>query len=144
MSQKATECLSAKQVSAIEALAGGCTVVDAARASDVRRETIHRWLRKDHEFQGALNRVRRSMQRAIDDRLRSAAVGAANNVAKAVESGDLATSLVVLRGLGALSGKAPQIGAEDAAVLAERAVQAERDRRYMVAVLKNSSDCSRA
>ena len=52
--------LSPQQVLAIEQLAVGATVVSAAEAAGISRETVHRWNREDWAFQAAVNRARRA------------------------------------------------------------------------------------
>ena len=47
-------------VKPVEQLAVGATVVSAAEAAGISRETVHRWNREDWAFQAAVNRARRA------------------------------------------------------------------------------------
>ena len=107
------EPLSRKQLVAIEALAQGLTVVEAAKRAKVGRETVHRWVREDFDFLAALNQTRLDQRRSVEDRLRSTSIKAADNVARAVDEGDLRASLAVLKGTGALAGKTPGVRSEN-------------------------------
>ena len=105
--------LSPQQVLAIEQLAVGATVVSAAEAAGVSRETVHRWNREDWAFQAAVNRARRDLQEAVERRLLAVAEKAMSNVSDAVDEGNLSASLSVLKGLGVLNGVAPRLGSDD-------------------------------
>ncbi|NNF28952.1 MAG: hypothetical protein HKN73_17130 [Gemmatimonadetes bacterium] len=139
MQQNATE-LSPQQFAVLELLVGGATVTDAAKHSGVSRSTIHRWLKNDFAFQAELNRTRNGLQEATLRTLLSVAHRAAQNVAEAIEGGDLSVSLKILKGIGALSGAPPRVGADDADVLREeteidRATeQVDREMRRMLAL----------
>jgi DNA-binding LacI/PurR family transcriptional regulator len=91
----------------------GATVSAAAEAAGVSRETVHRWLRNDWQFRASLNRARRELQESVNARLLACSHKAADNIAQAIESGDVRLSLVILRGLGALSGNPPTLGTDD-------------------------------
>ena len=41
------------------------TVTAALAAAGVDRTTVHRWLREDHAFQAAWNRIRREQEREV-------------------------------------------------------------------------------
>lgn len=126
MTQNATG-LAPEQLIALERLLAGETVTAAAKQAGVSRETVHRWLRKDFGFQAAYNQGRRELTQAIDARLLAVGHRAAENVARAVDEGDLKASLAVLRGLGTLAGKEPVSGPEDAEVLREEVEIAEKE-----------------
>ena len=49
--------LSPSQLVAVEQLAVGATVIRAAEAAGVGRETVHRWSRENLAFQAAVNGV---------------------------------------------------------------------------------------
>jgi transposase-like protein len=48
------ETLSSQQIEIIEALAGGCSISDAAQRTGVHRNTIHNWRRTNQAFREAL------------------------------------------------------------------------------------------
>ena len=128
MPQNATE-LTPQQILAVAQLTIGATVVSAAQAAGVSRETVHRWSREDWTFQAAVNRARRDLQEAVKRRLLVVAEKAMSNVADAVDKGNLSASLSVLKGLGVFNGVAPRLGSDDPDVLAEEATLRERETR---------------
>ena len=121
--------LSTKQSRVLNALLLGSTVSSAAESGGVDRSTVYRWLKDDFVFQAELNRRRRDLCHAIERSLLATAVTAAETLRNAVEAGDVATSLQVLRGTGVLSGKTPPLGPEDPEVLRDEAsiARAEAD-----------------
>lgn len=139
MKQNATK-LTRKQLTVLEQLVSGATITHAAKTTKVSRSTIHRWLKDDFDFQAELNRRRGELQEAIHGTLRSVAHRAAQNVAEAVEGGDVSVSLKVLKGIGALSGEAPRPVTDDAEVLREEAEidraeqQSDREIRRLLAI----------
>ena len=120
-----------RQLPALESLLAGCSVLEAAEAAGVSRETVHRWKREDWAFQAALNRGQRDIQEAIRGRLLAAAGTATTNVAGAIEDGDLRSSITLLKGLGSLSGQLPPIGSDDPEVVREEAYIAEKTEKLM-------------
>ena len=120
MQQNGTD-LKPVQLATVEKLMTGSSVTDAAKAANVSRGTIHRWLSEDFKFQAELSRRRRDLQMVVDSSLLAIAHRATEVVAAAVESGDVTASIRVLKGIGALSGNAPRIGAEDPKTLREKA-----------------------
>ena len=130
MPQNETGSLDPQQVAALGCLLTGNTVTEAARSSGVSRETVHRWLREDFEFQAAYNRGRFELMQAIGTHLLATAHRAAANVAKAIEEGDLRASLAVLRGLGSLAGKGPVCGTDDPQVLREESEIAKKESQF--------------
>ena len=136
MPQKTTsvpneERLKPQQLSALESLLAGCTVSEAAEGAGCSRESVHRWKRDDWAFQAALNRAQRELMQAIRGRLLAAARTAATNVGSAIENGDLKTSLTLLKGLGALSGRVRAIGSDDPDVVREEAYIAKETGKLM-------------
>jgi hypothetical protein len=120
--------LTVPQSKALAALLCGKTITRAAEKADVDRTTVHRWLRKDWDFQAALNRGRRELQSAIEARLLHVALEAAETVSRAVQERDVRTALAVLKGLGVLSGYPPQIREDDSDRLREEAdLQAQEE-----------------
>ncbi|HEY2775929.1 MAG TPA: hypothetical protein VGK20_17945 [Candidatus Binatia bacterium] len=131
--------LSQQKTTALEAIVMGSTVTDAARAAGVSRETVHRWLRDDYEFQAERNAAVRELRTAASARMERAAAAAAEVVLKAVENGNVAVALKVLEGFGRLAGQAPAaVGPSSARELCaqdEAAVRAaERQRRRQEAM----------
>ena len=118
--------LSPSQLVAVEQLAVGATVIRAAEAAGVGRETVHRWSRENLAFQAAVNGARRELQDAVNRRLLAVAERAMTNVAEAVEHGNLSASLSVLKGLGVFGGGLPTVGSDDPNVLAEQATMREQ------------------
>ncbi len=118
--------LTASQLAAVAQLAQGATVIRAAEAAGVCRETVHRWSRENLDFRAALNGARRELQDALNRRLLAVAERAMTNVAEAVEHGDLRASLSVLKGLGVFGGHLPNVGSDDPKVLAEEEAVTEQ------------------
>lgn len=121
MPQVATECLNPQQERAVELLLTGMTVTAVAATIGVSRETVHRWLRENFRFIAAVNRGKRELSNAASARLLAAWNKAAENVATAVENGDLKASLLVLRTFGTAFGVNSSIGSDDPEKLADDA-----------------------
>ena len=132
--------LSSQQLLAVEQLTIGATVVCAAKAAGVSRETVHRWSRKDWMFQAAVNRARRDLQEAVERRLLVVAERAMSNVADAVDKGNLSASLSVLKGLGVLNGVSPSLGSEDPGQLAAEAELRDHETRTALVMGHWSAD----
>ena len=92
MAQNATECLTAQQERAVVLLLTGATVAAVAASIGVSRETVHRWLRDNFNFIAAVNRGKRELREATFSRLLGVWHRAVDNVAMAVEKGDLKAS----------------------------------------------------
>ena len=125
-SHYATESLTPQQLQALDLLLSGLTVTAVALNVRVSRETVHRWLRDDCGFIAAVNRGKQELHEAAQSRLQSVWWKAADNLAKAVEEGNLQASFVVLRGLGELSGSRPLIGTADPNRLRDEKARHER------------------
>jgi hypothetical protein len=93
-----TQCLTPQQERAVGLLLGGATVTAVAAGVGVSRETVHRWLRRDWPFVAAMNQGRRELHEAASARLAGVCGRAVENLARAVEEGDLKASLFVLKG----------------------------------------------
>ena len=104
-------------------------MTSSAAEAGVDRTTVHRWLRDDHAFRAAWNRIRRDREREVLARIEHLANAALDAVERAVTDGDVRVSLIVLRGMGLLRGERPSIGSEDAAGLASDAKLAESDEK---------------
>jgi DNA-binding MurR/RpiR family transcriptional regulator len=98
------EDLSPAQELALAALLTGQTVTAAAKAAEVDRSTIHRWIRhSDHRgFAKALVRGRAELRQALAARLLALAPKAADCLEAALASGDGKCALALLKGLGYL------------------------------------------
>ncbi len=123
--------LSPKQFVVLQGLVSGATVTKAADAGGVDRTTVHRWLREDCTFQAAHNAARRDLGREVDARLPHLAEAALGTVEEAVQNGDVRAALVVLKGLGALPGSAPAVGAENPGELAEDRIAADKEKKFL-------------
>lgn len=118
--------LTPKQQLAIEHLAAGHAVVEAAELVGVDRTTVHRWLRGP-AFEAALNSRCRELHRVVQLQLAAMAEKAAENVAEAVGQGDLPTSQFYLKHL--LPRAVPSREAEDAKYLRAIAALQEREQK---------------
>ena len=137
MSQNATPTdtpLRPDQLTVIESLVAGKSITAAAKQAGIRRETVHRWMREDYEFQAALHRLRRELLESVGAQVLATSRRAAETVDKAVAGGDVKTALQVLRGTGMLSGDRARAGSDDPSRLrddAESAAEQDRRRRIM-------------
>ena len=120
MSQNDT--LPATQTLAIASLVAGNTITAAAEEAGIDRTTLHRWIREDFEFQARLNGARRELQDACNVRLLGLVDSAIDVLAGELEGGNADCAMVVLRGLGLLSGAPVRIGPTNPAVLEENAL----------------------
>lgn len=132
MSTKTTQAatdseLSRSQLTAIEALAAGKSMNDAATAAGVDRSTLYRWRRHDDEFRAALASMRNDFREELSTRLLTLATKACAVVEDALDAGDAKTAIAILRGCGALPGVAPQ-EPDDPKDLRYERLRAERDR----------------
>jgi hypothetical protein len=130
--------LTPKQMLAAGALTAGQTITDAAQAAGVDRSTVHRWLREDFNFQAALNAARRDLLAEIENRLLRLAHDAADAVGQAIEAGDVSAAIALLRGIGALSGKRPEIGLENPEELRQEDATA-RDARVFQQLIRGAA-----
>jgi DNA-binding phage protein len=108
MPQNATfgEGLSPAQEKAVAALLAGQTVTAAAKAAEVDRTTVYRWLRDPYDptFRVSLDRGRRELRQAMEARLLTLASKAADCLEGVLEEGDGKAALALLKGLGLLHG----------------------------------------
>jgi hypothetical protein len=98
------EGLSPAQQKAVTALLGGRTVTAAAKAANVDRTTIYRWLRDPYDpaFRNALDQGRQELQAALKTRLLGLANNATDCLEGAMKAGDSKAALALLKGLGLL------------------------------------------
>jgi hypothetical protein len=115
--------LSVEQESAIDLLVMGKSDGEVGDAVGVTRQTVWGW-RHDHPlFLATLNRRRQDLWRAPQERLRSLAMKAVENLAQAVEEGKLHASLELLKAIG-LYGQVPPIGPTDPEAILAAQVEA--------------------
>lgn len=102
------EGLSPTQEKALVALLAGQTVTAAAKAAEVDRTTIYRWLHDSYrpDFRLALQRGRQELRQAAEARLMAMADKAADCLEGALTLGDAKAALALLKGLGLLQGQA--------------------------------------
>jgi hypothetical protein len=100
------ENLTPAQEKALAALLAGQTVTAAAKAANVDRTTVYRWLRHpdDRAFYIALERGRRELRFAMRARLLALLPMAADCLETALALGDGKTALALMKGLGFLPG----------------------------------------
>lgn len=100
------DALSPAQEKALAALLAGQTVTKAAKAADVDRTTVYRWLRDPYRpaFRVALDQGRREMRQAVQARLLALTNKAADCLEGALADGDGKSALALLKGLGFLHG----------------------------------------
>ena len=117
--------ISAAQERVIEGLVGGGSITSAAGVGGVSRQTVHRWLRDDFEFQAQLNASRADLRVEAEDRLFALAGEAIGAVESALQQGDANVGLSILKGLGLLVGKQPASASESASALRSQAATRE-------------------
>jgi hypothetical protein len=100
------EGLSVAQQKALVALLAGKRMTDAAKAGEVDRTTIYRWLRDPDrpQFRDALATGRQEMRQAVEAQLLALASNAADCLEGALAHGDGKSALALLKGLGFLPG----------------------------------------
>jgi len=109
----------------IEGLVGGKSITAAAKAGKVSRQTVHRWLRDDFEFQAELNSARADLRVETENRLFALAIEAIGAVENAIQQGDASVGLSILKGLGLLPGKPRDEGSESPSALRSQAATRE-------------------
>jgi hypothetical protein len=135
--------LTPQQEAAVDLLAVGTTVTDAATTVDVARQTVSDWLHHHHGFQAALNRRRRELWSGLADRLRALLPKALTVLEREIDQGSApVTAAVHVLKACALYGVPQPSGPIDAAELdamgreretMEREREADRQRRNLFA-----------
>ncbi len=120
------EQLSEKQLMAIDLILSGKVDREVAEAVGVSRSTISDWRNGNYVFQAELNKRRREIQEAGKERLRNIRNKALENVEKAIEKGDVKTSLEILRMTGIEKEDLNTIGPDDPEVL-KKAEEEQRE-----------------
>jgi hypothetical protein len=121
MSQNATRnrhktLLSPRQLKVLGKLLQGMTISAAAKDVGISRETIHRWMRTDLNFQATLNRRKRNLLESMEIRLLKIANLATRRVEKLFVPDtytDKYFLLDLLKDMGLLNGKHPIIGPDN-------------------------------
>ena len=129
-------CLTAQQELAVDLLATGKTITEAANALGVTRQTVSEWRNQNPVFEAALNERREELWSGMIDRLRALLPKTLSVLEQAIDRGDIRATIAVLRaaGLHGLSAPAGPITVEDAkSQLREREVK--RRNRVMFASL---------
>ena len=100
--------LTPQQELAVDLLAGGKTVTEAAAAVGVARQTVSEWLNRCAVFRAGLNGRRQELWVANTDRLRALLPEAVEALAAELRGGDrLKAAALVLRACGAYGLAAP-------------------------------------
>lgn len=92
--------LTPAQLAAIDRLATGSSITDAAEAVETSRQTVSEWLNRNPAFIAALNARRAELWGETADRLRALLPRAVETIAAAIEAGGpdaLAASLALVR-----------------------------------------------
>jgi hypothetical protein len=99
--------LSTAQELALEKLASGASIPNAAKAAGVDRKTVYRWLQSDPHFAAAFNTWR--AERVASNRARALAMSdlALDTVSAAMEQGNARVALQVAKATGALKPDRP-------------------------------------
>jgi hypothetical protein len=95
--------LSEQQITVLKLMAVGKTLTDAAKAANVSRMVIYRWIHADQNFMAALEQLRREIRRGIRVDIEALAEDALVNVQMAIAQGnDPRLCLMLLKYLGLL------------------------------------------
>jgi len=120
--------LTPPQRTALVALVGGMSQIEAANEAGVSRWTLHRWLRDDTDFQAAFNAWQQDALATAQNQLRAAMQEAVSTVLDAIERrNDANLAWKLLQSQGATA--PPRPGASDAAELKrQQALERKRQR----------------
>jgi CRP-like cAMP-binding protein len=127
--------LTPQQETAVDLLASGKTVTDAATAVEVTRQTVSEWLNHHPGFQAALNRRRQELWIGMTQTLRGLLPKALEVLKDALEGEHpLPAAVHVLKACG-LYGNVSPLGPTEVedALLAEQERQSERRRKTLMA-----------
>jgi hypothetical protein len=129
--------LTPQQELAVDLLAGGKTVTEAAAAVGVARQTVSEWLNRSAVFRAGLNGRRQELWVANADRLRALLPEAVEALAGELRGGDrLKAAALVLRACGAYGLAAPLAPTDPEEVeLADQERAGDRRTRSMIAAL---------
>jgi hypothetical protein len=121
--------LGPEQRKALELLAQGRSVSEAAEKTGVARQTVHRWLKNDPAFAALYNQWHAEMKESCRSQLLMLGSKATAALAKALEAGDAKTALQLLKGIGLLT-PTPEKPTEEEEV--RKDAELERKRRQNV------------
>ena len=102
------------QYRALTEICGGKSVIDAARAARVSRQTLYRWQKSDARFIAALNLWRNQNRLELDAGMSALAGKALAVIASAVDRGNLHAAITVVKHV-----RDQQVGSGNANLVAE-------------------------
>lgn len=118
-SATAMEALTPTGVKVVEQLAAGATVTKAAKAAQIDRTTVYRWMRNP-DFLAALNALRADMREAAWVHLEALVALALDVIVDHLKKKkDPRVALEILKGAGYLPGRLSYVGSDDAQRLIE-------------------------
>ena len=129
--------LTPQQELAVDLLASGRTVTEAAATVGVARQTVSEWLNRSPEFRAGLNERRQELWAATGDRLRGLLPDAVDALAGELRGGSrLRAAALVLRACGA-DGLVAPVGSTDPEEikLADQARDNDRTTRSALALI---------
>jgi len=92
--------LTPTQERALECLLDGCSVSRAAKLAGVSRQTLHRWISDNVDFQTVYKTWHREIQKSVKDRLTAIGDAAMDNLAAAIRfKGNMRASEFVVKQL---------------------------------------------
>jgi hypothetical protein len=119
--------LTIEQRNAVDLLITGATDADVAAAVGVDRTTVWIWRTTAPQFMAAVEEARLEVWRGPQEKLRSLAMKAVENLAEKVEAGDIRCSLEVLKAMG-LYGCVSHIGQTDPEKILKAQAEAQMQR----------------
>jgi transposase-like protein len=102
--------LSPQQETAVDLLAAGATVTEAAEKLGVARQTVSEWRNHNRSFQAALNERRGELWSSTTDRLRALVPPALDLLEREVRNGNVKVALALVRAGFVATQKAEQPG----------------------------------
>ena len=103
--------LTPTQELALQHLAAGSSICEAAERAGIGRRTLHRWIKEDPDFAAAYNAWRRELIDSGHARALAMTDRALAAIDKAIEKGNASVALQLVRGIGVL--QQPRVGPED-------------------------------
>jgi hypothetical protein len=92
------------QQRAVEMLASGKSILEAAEALGVHRTTVHRWLADNTAFKAKFEEAQKQLRVESEVRLTAMVEMATDAVKRALAAGDARMAMQLLKGLGILQG----------------------------------------
>lgn len=112
--------LSPPQLAAVDLLAVGKNLTEAAEAVGVTRQTVSEWLNQHDGFRAAVNQRRHELWAAVTDRLRSLVPKALDTLEEGLTAGNVQAALGLLKAAGLHGLAAPSGPTTPEAIEAER------------------------